>query len=183
MNLNWLDILFTVVLLYAIYRSFRKGFVREIVGLASTILALLCSMWFHGIAGAYLEPLVHSEKTANLLGYIVVFLVVMTVGTLAGWIIARFIQTIGLSFVDRFMGAMVGLVRGLVVCIALLIGFTAYGPHLKSRTAPDAVLNSQIAPWLMKASDYGVAMAPMELKRAFREYYGEVKGMLRQAKF
>jgi membrane protein required for colicin V production len=180
---NWLDYVFLFVLFVSVYKSFRKGFIREVIGLGATILGLLCGMWFYGTAGAYLEPTVHSERTANLLGFILVFVLVIGLGVIVGRSIAGVVRSIGLSFVDRFMGAVVGLVRGLVVCIALLIAFTSYGPRQKSGSLPGAVLNSQIAPWILRASDYGVSLAPMELKRTFRGYYAEVKGVLKQSKF
>jgi len=41
------------------------------------------------------------------------------------------------------------------------------------------VIHSQIAPWLLEASRYGVAIAPMELKQSFRKYYGQIQELWR----
>jgi membrane protein required for colicin V production len=180
---NWLDIVLLVVLLLSLIRSFRKGFIREVVGLGATLLGLLCGMWFYGSAGAFIEPYVHSAKTANLIGFLLVFLLVIGLGAIVGWSIARVIRSIGLSFLDRSMGAAVGLARGLLICVTLLIAFTAYGPRATGGSVPAAVLNSQIAPWVLRASDYGVSMAPMELKQTFRGYYAEVKSLLKHSNF
>ena len=46
---------------------------------------------------------------------------------------SRFLRTIGLSFFDRLLGAGFGLVRGLLIAIALLTAFMAFGPQVDSK--------------------------------------------------
>jgi membrane protein required for colicin V production len=179
---NWLDIIFGVILLFSAAMSFRRGFTREIVGLAASVLALLLGMWFYGMAGAFIEPYVGSKRGASLIGFFLVVMVVMLLGALVGWVVSRFVKTIGLSFVDRLLGGLFGLIRGVILCIAMLIALTAFGPHGETDTVPEGVLHSRIAPWLLEASEYGVAIAPMELKQTFRKYYTEVKEMWKQRK-
>jgi len=157
--------------------SFRRGFTREIVGLVSSLFALICGMWFYGYVGGLVEPYVGSPRGANLIGFFIVVVGVMVLGGIIGLIVSRLVKTIGLSFVDRTLGAAFGLVRGTLLCIAMLIALTAFGPHADSGTTPTAVVHSRIAPWLLEASRVGVAIAPMELKQSFRKYYAEVQQM------
>ena len=105
---------------------------------------------------------------------------VMVFGAIVGLIVTRVIRTVGLSFVDRFLGACFGLARGALLCIAMLIALTAFGPHSETGSRPDAVVHSRIAPWLLEASRVGVAIAPMELKQTFRKYYAEVRQSWKQ---
>jgi hypothetical protein len=53
-------------------QSFRKGFSREIVGLAAAFAALVLGMWFYGLAGSFVAPYVGSQRAANLIGFLLV---------------------------------------------------------------------------------------------------------------
>lgn len=176
--MNWLDIVLIVILSYSVIRSFRKGFSREIVGLVTAVFALVLAMWFYGTAGAYVAPYTGAGAMANLAGFLLVVVGVMTAGALVGWTVNRFLRTIGLSFFDRALGAAFGLLRGVLFAMALLTAFTAFGPRAENGSEPSAVLHSRIAPWVLEASRYFVAIAPMELKVSFRKHYDEMRKAL-----
>jgi membrane protein required for colicin V production len=183
---NWLDWVLIVVLSFFAIASARRGFSREIIGLAAAVFALVLGMWFYGEAGAFLMRFVSSERTANLLGFLLIVCAVLIAGRLLGALVHRFFKTVGLSFFDRLLGAAFGFLKGLIVCIALLTGFVAFGPvfdtaaHSDSGAARSAVLHSQIAPWVLEASHVVVAMAPMELKSSFLKQYASVKSLIEQ---
>jgi membrane protein required for colicin V production len=180
---NWLDYILLAILLASALLSARKGFSREIVGLAAAFGALVLGMWFYGLAGSFLIPYVNSTRMANLIGFLLVVFAVLLLGGMLGWIVSRFLRTIGLSFFDRLFGAAFGLVRGLLIAIALLTAYMAFGPEIDSKSVParsvdKAMLNSRIAPRLLDASHLFVAIAPMELKSSFLKQYAQVKSLL-----
>jgi membrane protein required for colicin V production len=176
--MNWLDYFLLAILLTSALLSARKGFSREIVGLAAALCALVLGMWFYGLAGSFLIPYVSSARVANLMGFLLVVFAVLLLGWMLGWILSRFLRTIGLSFFDRLLGAAFGLVRGLLIAIALLTAYMAFGPEIDSSTVSASVLNSRIAPYVLDASHAFVAMAPMELKSSFLKQYAQVKSLL-----
>lgn len=175
--MNWLDYVLLAILLFSVAMSARKGFSREIIGLAAALFALVLGMWFYGLAGSFLIPYVSSPRVANLIGFLLVVFAVLLCGSMLGWIVNRFLRTVGLSFFDRLLGAAFGLVRGLLVAIALLTAFMAFGPHVDSKTVSSSVIHSRIAPYVLHASRVCVAMAPMELKSSFLKQYGQVKSL------
>ena len=176
--MNWLDYVFLAILLCSVLMSARKGFSREIIGLGAALLALVLGMWFYGLAGSFLLPYVSSVRVANLIGFLLVVFAVMLLGGMLGWIVNRFLRTIGLSFFDRLLGAAFGLVRGLLIAIALLTAYMAFGPEVDSKTVSASVLHSRIAPYILEASHFVVAIAPMELKASFAKQYTQVKSLL-----
>jgi hypothetical protein len=72
-------------------------------------------------------------------------------------------------------------VKGVLISTALLTAFMAFGPHAEKGTAPEAVVHSRIAPYVLEASHFFVAVAPMELKQGFQKYYSQVKKALPRA--
>ena len=176
--MNWLDYCLLVILLVSTWMAARKGFSREVIGLAAALAGLVLGMWFYGLVGSFLMPYVSSARVANLLGFLVIVFGVLLVGGLLAWIVSRFLRTVGLSFFDRLLGAGFGLARGLLIAIALLTAWMAFGPEVDSKTASESVLHSRIAPYVLDASHLFVMIAPMELKSAFLRQYAQVKSVL-----
>ena len=189
MSFNWLDWVLISILLYFTVTSAMRGFARDIIGLAASVFALILAMWFYGSAGYYIGRWVSSERTANLIGFIAIVFGVLLAGRLLGWTVNRLLRTVGLSFFDRFIGALFGLVKGFVICVALLTAYMAFGPVFDTTAdqshgaAQSAVLHSEIAPWLLEASRVLVAMAPMELKSGFRKQYDGARSLLKKDHF
>jgi membrane protein required for colicin V production len=171
---NWLDYVLIAVLGFSAIRSFMRGFSREVIGLCAAVAALVLGMWFYGTAGALVKPWIASERADAFIGFLIVVFAVLAAGAILGAIVKRFISAVGLSFFDRLLGACFGLLRGALIAIALLTAYIAFGPQTGPKTAPAAVVHSQIAPYLLSASSIFVDIAPMELKRSFREVYDEV---------
>ena len=170
--MNWLDIVLIVAVAASAVTSFRKGFSREVIGLAAVVLALLLGIWFYGTAGSFLEPYVSSSWIAHFAGFFIVFGAVVILGSLVSYVVGRFLRVTGLSMVDHLLGALFGLARGLVVATAIVMGLMAFSPidH-----PPAAVVQSRVAPYMVDAARLVSAVAPHELKEGFRRTYGQVK--------
>ena len=170
--MNWLDIVLLLILAWSIAASFRKGLTREIVGLASVILALLLGLWFYGTAAGLLAPYLSSRPLANFAGFSIVFVGVMLLGAVVSHVLGRFWKVTGLSIVDHALGAAFGAVRGILVAVALIMGIMAFA---HGDRPPDSVVRSRLAPYVADAARVTASIAPYELKEGFRKTYAEVK--------
>ena len=173
--MNWLDYILAAFLALSLLTSARKGFAREVIGLAAAILALVFGMWFYGTAGLLVEPFTGPGRVASMLGFLLIFVAVLIAGTLLGWVVKRFLSAVGLSVFDRLLGAVFGLARGALIATAVLTAYMAFGSHPEGQSAPAAVVNSKLAPYLLEASRVFVSIAPMDLKSGFRKEYEQVK--------
>jgi membrane protein required for colicin V production len=174
-NLNWLDYVLILILGFSAVQSLRRGLTREVIGLIAAVAAIFLGMWFYARAGSLVQrwsgEWIGSERAANFVGFLMVVFAVLLLGAMVGSIVRRFVKAVGLSFFDRLLGAVFGLIRGALIAIALLTAYIAFGPRADPKTAPAAVVHSQIAPVLLDASGLFVDAAPAKLKRSFREVY------------
>lgn len=170
--MNWLDVLLLIILIGSVVTSFRKGLSRELIGLVSVVVALLLGIWFYGSAGSYLTPYVSSHAAANFGGFLLVFCGVMLVGALASSVVGRFLTVTGLSIFDHALGAAFGVIRAIVISVALIMAVLAFSP---SGHPPDSVVHSKMAPYVTSAASVFAAIAPHDLKEGFQKTYALVR--------
>ena len=173
--MNWHDILLLLVLLLSTVSAAQKGFSREVIGIAAAVIGLLGGVWFYGLAGSFLLPYVSSPQVANFLGFFIVFLACVILGTIVSAVIRRFMRTVGLSWFDRFLGAVFGMVRGMLLSMAVITAMVAFAPAVAADSAPAAVAQSRIAPHIVAGANFLVAIAPRELKDSFHTRYTQLK--------
>ena len=169
--MNWLDILLCALAALFIYQGFRQGFTRLVIGLIATLLGLVLASWFYGVAGAFLIPYVSSRSIANIAGFLIVFVFVQLTGALLALLLSRIFKWSGLSWVDRGLGAVFGLLKATLVGIILIMAITAF----PIRPIPTSVAESRIAPYLIEASHLLVYLCPNELKTGFLDTYDRIK--------
>jgi membrane protein required for colicin V production len=97
---------------------------------------------------------------------------VLILGAILGRVMGRLMKVAGLSFVDRLLGAGFGVLRGLLISIALVLALLAFTP---GKSPPNAVVHSRVAPYVIDAARVVAAVAPHELKDGFRKSYEQVK--------
>jgi membrane protein required for colicin V production len=170
--MNWLDAVLAIVILASVVTSFRKGLSREVIGLVSVLLALILGLWFYGTAGGYLSTYIGSHASANLVGFVLVFVCVILLGSLVSYLVGKLLRVTGLSIFDHALGALFGVVRGVLVGVALIMGMMAFMPRQRP---PASIVHSRMAPYVVDAARLFAAMAPHELREGFRKTYAQVR--------
>lgn len=169
--MNWIDILLVLVVGFSILTGFTAGFARVGVGFIATLLGIFLGFWCYGIAAAYVLDYVSSRAIANLIGFFVIFIGVVFVGAVIGHLLAKLFKWIGLSWLDRILGAGFGLVRGVIIAAALVTVLLAFAPS----PPPRSVVDSKLMPYTLDASNMLAALTPREVKDAFRDTRDKLK--------
>ena len=144
--------------------AFWRGLIRVVMSLVALIAAVLAAMQFSPAVAALL-PALGDPVTRYVAAFALIFIVVALVGALLGWVLSRAIRAIGLGFVDRLLGAVFGVARGvLIVVIAVLLAGLTTLPRQEwwqnALLAPPLVIAAlSLRPWLPQALakrlDYG----------------------------
>jgi membrane protein required for colicin V production len=173
---NWLDWVIALMVIASALSGLRTGFARAAVGTAALLLALVAGLWLYGSAGGWLRDYVSHKSVANFLGFCIVFFAVTGAGMLAAHLLAKLFKWVGLGWLDRLMGGALGLVRGVLFAMVLVLAMCGF-----SRNPPPAsVAASRLAPYIIDASSLMASAAPRELKDGFDESYRRVKRLWEQ---
>ena len=109
--MNWLDILFAVLVVAGFIKGYRDGFVRQIVLFFALIAAIyLCSKVAVKIGAYLLSTDWFPEYSVAIMSYIVAFVMIAGIIIMAGGIIHKMISVTPLSLLNHLAGALLGLI-------------------------------------------------------------------------
>ncbi|MBR6000247.1 MAG: CvpA family protein [Oxalobacter sp.] len=119
--MTWFDILLVLLVGGLALRSTVNGAIKEAASLAGWVIAFYVATHF----GDAVAPWLPSSMTEGTAGAIILFLV-MFIGTkilvwLAGRMVSGALGVVGLSSLDRLLGASFGFCKGMVIAVALVL--------------------------------------------------------------
>ncbi|MFJ3047727.1 CvpA family protein [Herbaspirillum chlorophenolicum] len=141
------DYLVLLVMVCSVIIGTLRGLVREVLSLASWIVALVVANAYGEALAAMLPEVIPGESTRLIVAFIALFIGTRLLMALVSRTLSELIKASGLTLVDRGFGSIFGVARGvlIVVAVALLCGTTSIPqqPFWK-----DAVLS----PWVEEAA-------------------------------
>jgi membrane protein required for colicin V production len=103
--------------------SLIRGFFREFLGLASWVVAALAAQHYAAVVALQLPSTIPTAGLRMAAGFVIVFLGILLIASLLAIALAELFKQAGLGWLDRGLGALFGLARGLlIVCILVLLG-------------------------------------------------------------
>ncbi len=108
--------------------SIMRGFVREVLALISWVVAFIVARLYALELVPLLPEAIPNEELKMLAAFLIVFLTTLLLCSLLAIALSHIFKKVGLGWIDRGLGAVFGVLRGiLVVCIlVLLAGFTGF---------------------------------------------------------
>jgi membrane protein required for colicin V production len=155
--MNGFDLaLIAIVALSALF-AFARGIVRELIALAAWAVALVAAFVYAGAVATWFTRLDMSMAAKHVLAFALILIAVLVCGALVARMLSGAVKAIGLGFVDRLLGAVFGVARGLAVIVlfALVAGVTTlpkqewWQNSLLGRSLAEAAL--AFKPWLPQA--------------------------------
>jgi membrane protein required for colicin V production len=116
--MNGLDFVVTGILLLSLLLGLWRGLIHEVMALLGWPLAFVLSKLFAGDI-APLLPL-QQEATRIAVSYALVFIVVLIVWSVLARLLSKLLKVMGSGWMDRVMGGLFGLVRGVLVVLVLV---------------------------------------------------------------
>jgi membrane protein required for colicin V production len=119
--MTWLDYAVIGVLLGSIGWGVWRGLVREVMSLAGWVIAFLAANLFAAPVAEVLPEAIKRPELRTLISYLVVFLGVLIVTTAAAVLLGKIMHAVGLGSLDRTLGGLFGLLRGLIIVVAFAL--------------------------------------------------------------
>lgn len=120
------DFIILGIIFISIVVSLIRGLVKEALSLAGWLVALWVAMTFSSGMAELFGSSIKDPTLRLLAAFICLFVLSLIVGAIVNFFATQLVQRTGLTGVDRTLGAVFGLLRGilLVTIIVMLLGLT-----------------------------------------------------------
>jgi membrane protein required for colicin V production len=153
--MNWLDIFLIILLIGATVGGFISGLIKTVFSLAGLIIGVILAGHYYVALSTYL-PFIPTEKGPPISAFIIIFLAVMIIAALLGFLLTKLISAVLLGWLNRLGGALLGLILGAIFVAAFLVIIARYAD------AGGAISESAIAPVLLDRVPLILALLPPE---------------------
>ena len=131
MTFGLVDITLIVVVIISVLFALYRGLVRELLGIASWLLAAFAALYSFKPLQPLMNKLIDNEVTAGIAGSLIVALIVLVIMTLINaWITKRLRQS-ALSGLDRILGFAFGIARAGLLAAICYLGASMFMPEKK----------------------------------------------------
>ncbi len=160
--MDWVSIVIIAVVALLTWRAFRRGFLRELVGLAALILAVPVAGVFYDDMVPKVEPIVDNTLASGLISFVAILVGVIVAGQLVGYLLRRSVDVLNLGGADRIAGGAFGFLQGLLLCQVLLVALVIF-PQPDLRPQLD---DSPIATRLLDGAPLVLSILPVDFRES-----------------
>jgi membrane protein required for colicin V production len=171
--MNVLDWVLIGIGAFCIVRGLMRGAVSQLFGIAGILAGFyVASNHYEGVAAQILKSF-PGLTAAGTIAFILLFVLTWICVSIAGFWVGKMMRRVGLGFLDRLWGGMIGLGKGLIfsiIAISFLMLFTsASSPLLRG---------SLLTPYVQEASRFLVKLAPESVQKKYQEKHQELERFL-----
>ena len=116
-----LDGIFLAVMGFSLLIGAWRGLVFEMLSLAAWVAAFVAAQWLATAVARWLPTMGAAAPVRYAAGFLLTFIVAAFVGGLVAVVVKKMVTGAGLAPVDRALGAVFGLVRGMVLLLAAAV--------------------------------------------------------------
>lgn len=164
-SFHWIDLLVIVIVIASSVYATYRGFVAETLSIFAWAAAALATLYFAPSVVPLLDGM-FSPVMATLAAYVGVFLVVLIPLSFVSYRFAQGVQSSALGTLDRSMGAVFGIIRGLILIAMAYLLFTLIVPVKKQ---PDWIADAWTLPLVQDTGDVLLSLVPDRDSRVFSD--------------
>ena len=157
MPITLLDIILIVVMLISGLLAMVRGFMREVLSITAWILAAAATLYSYGKLIPYAKEYFNSDIVAAVAVVGGVFLITLLVVSVLTIRISDMVLDSRVGALDRTLGFLFGLARGLIIVVVAFVFFNWLVPE---RSQPNWVKNAKSLVVLKRTGDSLISMLP-----------------------
>lgn len=162
--MNAADLVIVALIVVSVLVSLFRGFIKEAFSIVVWIAAIFAAFQVAEPFAEALEPIIDLPSARMIVAFAAVFLLVLVIGGLIGFLVSKMVEKTGLSPTDRLFGALFGLARGLVIVVlgVMLLRVTPFAEDPWWR-------ESRLMPTFETMADRAQAWLPESVRRMFED--------------
>jgi len=162
MRFGVVDGAIAVIVVGSTIYSLIKGFIKELFLIVAVLAGVMTATRFYLPIRDSLLPWIHNSTIATIIGFLLPFFLVALLVVLVGNIVSRLVHTIRMGLVDRLLGGILGIIKGILICgiaCMILLTFVHRGEEL--------LRGSVFAPGILSLTNKVFSLLPQNVKDRF----------------
>ncbi len=116
--MNYIDIVISLILVFAIFDGLRKGIVVQLCSIAAILLGVWLASRYATVVGAWLHI---SESWATVGGFLIIFISIIIAVACLSPLLRGVFKFVGLGLIDRLLGGLLSVAKFALI-LSLLFG-------------------------------------------------------------
>lgn len=168
-----LDFGLLAVMLVSGVLAMVRGFMREVLSIASWVIAAIVTLYGYSRVLPFVKQYVQNDLFATGIAVGGIFLLTLLIVSLFTVKISDLVLDSRIGALDRTLGFLFGLARGLIIMVVAFLFFTWLVP---AKTEPDWVKNARSRPILQSTGDWLKSLLPDDPENAILQRLRKPRG-------
>jgi len=174
MAITWFDLVLLVIMLISAFLAMVRGFMREVLSIGSWLIAAIAAVYLAKRVAPLVKSFVNVGDTpAMAIAGVAVFLVVLVILAVVTVQISDKITDSRVGALDRTLGFMFGLARGLIL---VTVAYVFFDWMVIERAQPDGVKHAKSIVVLKATRNWLYNLLPDDVESTISKY---TKGLKR----
>jgi len=117
---NWADWTLFVIITLSSLMSLKRGFIKEALSLATWVVAFVVARTFHPNFQTLLTDSIEQPTLQVIAAFTILFVGTLLIGAGINFLVGALIRLTGLTPIDRTLGVVFGLARGLILSVVMI---------------------------------------------------------------
>jgi membrane protein required for colicin V production len=120
MQLEWIDLIITVVIGLSALTGLFRGVIKEVIALGVWILAIWTGYTYSSKLTPWLHHYIQDPTICTAVAFIIILLGVLLAGGIVNTVLSFMLKSTGLSGMDKMLGMVFGFARGVFIVSLVL---------------------------------------------------------------
>ena len=148
--MNLLDIILLILFIPAIIRGISKGFIEQIIAMASLFLSAWLAYLFSNTVSGWLGQYVSnvSPQVLYVISFVVIIIVTVALLHLLARLLSNIIKTISLGWLNALLGVALSIVNTILILGIIIMAFKSFNEstlHLSTELLDSSVVYKAIS--------------------------------------
>ena len=119
--MTWFDYTIIAIAGLSVLLGWWRGLVYEVLSLLGWVAAYLAARMFSADLAPLMPASLGAEAIKTTVAFVLLFIVTLIASSIVTWLLSKFVKWVGLGWLDGLLGALFGVVRGMLVIVALVL--------------------------------------------------------------
>ena len=126
--MTWFDYSVIAIVILSALLGYWRGLVYEILSLLGWVVAGIVARLFAAKAAPYMPAALGAEAVRTAAAFTLLFIGTLIIGGIVAWMLSKLFKWVGLGWLDSLLGGVFGVLRGVLVVLALVLlaGLTGF---------------------------------------------------------